>query len=294
MPPKSTSKPGCFGRLVRWSVGGLGLLIAFGVVANLLPSSEPIVPNVGTPEAMIETLPLPTAESTATAVVVEVIAPTATDVAPVVEVVVAATELPVATDVPTIMATLPPVATVAPTVAQATPIPATDTPLPQVTANRDANLRGGPSIEFGVVGGVTPGQALTVVAISPDRQWAQLDNGAWIATFLIDNLRGDLPVAANIPAVPVLPTSTPVPVVVEVPPTALPVVANTQVPPTQPPPPTQVPVQNCDPSYPDFCLQPGIPDLDCKDIPYGRFRVLPPDPHGFDGNDNDGLGCESN
>ena len=45
----------------------------------------------------------------------------------------------------------------------------------------------------------------------------------------------------------------------------------------------------CDPSYPDVCIPP--PDLDCRDIPYRRFRVLPPDPHGFD-RDRDGIGCE--
>ena len=65
--------------------------------------------------------------------------------------------------------------------------------------------------------------------------------------------------------------------------------------------PTAVPVQptvqppsrgNCDPSYPDVCIAPPPPDLDCKDIPYRRFRVLPPDPHRFDG-DHDGIGCES-
>lgn len=50
---------------------------------------------------------------------------------------------------------------------------------------------------------------------------------------------------------------------------------------------------NCDPSYPDVCIPPPPPDLDCKDIPFRRFRVLPPDPHRFDG-DGDGLGCESN
>jgi hypothetical protein len=48
---------------------------------------------------------------------------------------------------------------------------------------------------------------------------------------------------------------------------------------------------NCDPSYPTVCIPPPPPDLDCKDIPYRRFRVLPPDPHNFDG-DHDGIGCE--
>lgn len=50
--------------------------------------------------------------------------------------------------------------------------------------------------------------------------------------------------------------------------------------------------QQCDPSYPDFCLPPSSPDLDCKDIAYRRFRVNQPDPHKFD-RDKDGIGCES-
>ena len=49
---------------------------------------------------------------------------------------------------------------------------------------------------------------------------------------------------------------------------------------------------NCDPSYPDFCIPPPPPDLDCKDIPQKQFKVLQPDPHRFDG-DKDGIGCES-
>lgn len=48
----------------------------------------------------------------------------------------------------------------------------------------------------------------------------------------------------------------------------------------------------CDPSYPDVCLPSSPPDLDCGDITQRRFRVLPPDPHRFDGADDDGLGCE--
>lgn len=63
--------------------------------------------------------------------------------------------------------------------------------------------------------------------------------------------------------------------------------------PVPPPPPTTTQPTNCSPSYPDVCIAPPPPDLDCKDVPYRRFRVLPPDPHRFDGSDNDGLGCES-
>jgi len=51
---------------------------------------------------------------------------------------------------------------------------------------------------------------------------------------------------------------------------------------------------SCDPSYPGVCIPPvsQAGDLDCGDIPYRRFTVLPPDPHNFDG-DHDGIGCES-
>jgi len=49
---------------------------------------------------------------------------------------------------------------------------------------------------------------------------------------------------------------------------------------------------NCDPSYPDFCIPPWPPDLDCGEIRYTNFKVLPDDPHGFDV-DKDGIGCES-
>lgn len=48
----------------------------------------------------------------------------------------------------------------------------------------------------------------------------------------------------------------------------------------------------CDPSYPDVCIPPPPPDLNCGDIAHRRFRVIGNDPHGFD-RDGDGLGCES-
>ena len=50
----------------------------------------------------------------------------------------------------------------------------------------------------------------------------------------------------------------------------------------------------CDSSYPDNCIPPPPPDLTCDDdVGACNFEVVPPDPHGFDGNDNDGIGCES-
>ena len=74
---------------------------------------------------------------------------------------------------------------------------------------------------------------------------------------------------------------------------------------TQPPATTQSPTTttkaavttttaraNCSSSYPDFCIPPPPPDLDCGDIGAKGFTVRSPDPHGFDG-DSDGVGCES-
>jgi len=52
------------------------------------------------------------------------------------------------------------------------------------------------------------------------------------------------------------------------------------------------PSGSCDPAYPDVCIPPPPADLNCPDIPYRRFRVLPPDPHHFD-IDGDGVGCET-
>lgn len=47
----------------------------------------------------------------------------------------------------------------------------------------------------------------------------------------------------------------------------------------------------CDPSYPDVCIPPPPPDLDCGEVRHSGFRVVGVDPHGFDG-DRDGRGCE--
>ncbi len=48
---------------------------------------------------------------------------------------------------------------------------------------------------------------------------------------------------------------------------------------------------SCDPSYPDHCISSPPPNLKCDEIQFDNFKVNPPDPHGFD-RDNDGIGCE--
>jgi hypothetical protein len=66
-------------------------------------------------------------------------------------------------------------------------------------------------------------------------------------------------------------------------------------PPFLSPTPTTSTGPACDPSYPDFCIPPPPPDLNCTSPLIANrkdFTVLPPDPHRFD-TDNDGVGCES-
>ena len=55
---------------------------------------------------------------------------------------------------------------------------------------------------------------------------------------------------------------------------------------------TQNDDSDCDSSYPDVCIPPYPPDLNCDDISNKNFEVLPPDPHDFD-REEDGLGCET-
>jgi hypothetical protein len=97
------------------------------------------------------------------------------------------------------------------------------------------------------------------------------------------------------PATATVPTAAPATAApTAAPTTAAPTVAPRTIAPTVAPrtaaPTTRT---NCHASYPTVCIPPAPPDLDCGDIPHRHFTVLPPDPHKFDGNDNDGIGCES-
>jgi micrococcal nuclease len=40
------------------------------------------------------------------------------------------------------------------------------------------------------------------------------------------------------------------------------------------------------------CIASPPPDLDCADVIFRHFEVLPPDPQNFDG-DHNGFGCET-
>lgn len=78
------------------------------------------------------------------------------------------------------------------------------------------------------------------------------------------------------------------------PPIATPTATRPQAPDTPTWTPTLTPT-TCDPAYPDVCIPPPPPTLNCdtEEVPYHDFRVIiTPDPHGLDG-DGDGIGCES-
>lgn len=49
--------------------------------------------------------------------------------------------------------------------------------------------------------------------------------------------------------------------------------------------------QRCHPAYPDICVAPQAPDLDCRDLPRANVQVREPDPYEFDA-DGDLVGCE--
>ncbi len=142
------------------------------------------------------------------------------------------------------------------------------------TANRDANLRGGPGTNHPIVGGVKPGQVLAIVGNNPAGDWLQVGDGKWISASLVTLAIAEAPPALAPVATP---TTAALPAAVA-PPTAIP----TQAPTTAP----------CDPSYPGICIPPYPPDLNCGDLAVKRFQVVGADPHGFD-KDNDGIGCES-
>lgn len=139
-------------------------------------------------------------------------------------------------------------------------------------------------------------------SLSRGQKWLT-GGGLFLLLWIIGAATGDEgdPVGKALPTETAAPTLTPSPTPT-VAPTASPTVRAT-IAPFVPPRLTAAPRQvtaapaaagrsGCDPSYPDVCIKPPPPDLDCKDVPHWRFTVRQPDPHGFDEN-KDGVGCES-
>ena len=77
-------------------------------------------------------------------------------------------------------------------------------------ANTGANLRAGPGTNYAIVGKVSAGQTLDLVATNQAGDWYKLASGPWIAKFLVDNAPADLPVPVGITKTP-SPDETPVP-----------------------------------------------------------------------------------
>jgi hypothetical protein len=71
--------------------------------------------------------------------------------------------------------------------AQAAPLAQTQSAtVYQGVVTTTANIRSGPGLNFSVVGQAQSGQSVTVVACNQDCSWLQLENGNWIAAFLVD------------------------------------------------------------------------------------------------------------
>jgi len=116
---------------------------------------------------------------------------------------------PAATEGPPTDTPAPPTSTPVPPTD--TPVPPTNTPVPP-TVNSSANVRLGPGTEYDVLGQVSAGDVLSIVAQSPDGEWLQtaLTGGVvgWIASFLVDGVPDSLPVSEEIPPTPLPPTAT--------------------------------------------------------------------------------------
>lgn len=70
------------------------------------------------------------------------------------------------------------------------------------TVNQTANLRAGPSTDYAIVGSANAGEALKVVGVNTAGDWYLLEDGKWIAAFLIDGAPDELPLVDELLAFP--------------------------------------------------------------------------------------------
>lgn len=159
------------------------------------------------------------------------------------------------------------------------------------------NLRSGPGLNFSIVGSSSIGETHKVYGTDATRNWLLLDKSKsiWVSLTVVTLSKSisNIPIISNLSAlegykvpVPTISMAGFIPASTDV------ILVPTKVPEAEIPDPTDEPVpSNCHPSYPTVCIPYPPPDLDCKHISDNNFRVLPPDPHNFDG-DHDGWGCE--
>jgi hypothetical protein len=143
----------------------------------------------------------------------------------------------------------------------------------------------------------TPPITIVATALSNEEQspigGSQVLNAGWSSpNSMIVKVNGSSSLYdADLITVVVSPYGTPMPITEE-PPTSID---------NQPQPTTETPYNtpntqsangsNCDSSYPDFCIQPPPPTVNCSDIPQKGFTVLSPDRHDLH-RDGNGIGCE--
>jgi hypothetical protein len=77
--------------------------------------------------------------------------------------------------------------------------PTATAPLVRPVANDVANLRAGPGTNYAIIGRATISQALAIMARNPAGDWYQLDDGTWIAAFLVSHPPPDLAIATATP-----------------------------------------------------------------------------------------------
>lgn len=63
-----------------------------------------------------------------------------------------------------------------------------------VTVIKSANLRSGPGTTYTIVGGAKKGKSLVIVAQNKDGKWLKIEDGTWIAAFLVNKAPSNLPI----------------------------------------------------------------------------------------------------
>ena len=104
---------------------------------------------------------------------------------------------PTPTPAPTLAPTPVPVPTATPTATLTVTEPVTETGALSPTVNVDANLRSGPGTGFAVSGGTVTGQVINIIGQNSTGEWYLLDNGGWVAAFLVDNAPADVPIVPD-------------------------------------------------------------------------------------------------
>ena len=72
-----------------------------------------------------------------------------------------------------------------------------------------ANIRTGPGTDFDITEGIQPGVQVEVIDCNESCDWYELANGNWVAAWLVDTTRGEMPLLTSSPknAMPEVPSS---------------------------------------------------------------------------------------